>query len=169
MKTLYFDCSSGISGNMTLGALTEIVGNEKYLLDELKKLNLDGYHIEVSKKVKNGITGTYLATRKILKEKTAETLRNEIPKVKSSSLNIITIGIFKKMGFNTKWNIRDMLRNKTRSITGIVGVTACWMLIVCAIGMFNSINYFIDLQLDFIRKFSLSKIWNVFNIYVWSK
>ena len=33
---------------------------------------------------------TYLATRKILKEKTAETLRNEIPKVKSSSLNITT-------------------------------------------------------------------------------
>ena len=36
MKTLYFDCSSGISGNMTLGALTEIVGNEKYLLDEMQ-------------------------------------------------------------------------------------------------------------------------------------
>ena len=28
MKTLYFDCSSGISGNMTLGALLEIVGDE---------------------------------------------------------------------------------------------------------------------------------------------
>ncbi len=25
MKALYFDCSSGISGNMTLGALTEII------------------------------------------------------------------------------------------------------------------------------------------------
>lgn len=60
MKTLYFDCSSGISGNMTLGALTEIVGDEKFLIEELKKLNVDGYHIEVSKKVKNGITGTYV-------------------------------------------------------------------------------------------------------------
>ena len=60
MKTLYFDCSSGISGNMTLGALTEIVGDEEYLINELKKLNVDGYHIEISKKVKNGITGTYV-------------------------------------------------------------------------------------------------------------
>lgn len=60
MKTLYFDCSSGISGNMTLGALTEIVGNEEYLVNELKKINVDGYHIEISKKVKNGITGTYV-------------------------------------------------------------------------------------------------------------
>lgn len=60
MKILYFDCSSGISGNMTLGALTEIIGDEEYLINELKKLNIDGYHIEISKKVKNGITGTYV-------------------------------------------------------------------------------------------------------------
>lgn len=36
MKTLYFDCSSGISGNMTLGALLEIVGDNDYLISELK-------------------------------------------------------------------------------------------------------------------------------------
>lgn len=60
VKILYFDCSSGISGNMTLGALTEIIGDENYLINELKKLNVDGYKIEISKKVKNGITGTYV-------------------------------------------------------------------------------------------------------------
>ena len=38
MKTLYFDCSSGISGNMTLGALLEIIGDDNYLLEELKKV-----------------------------------------------------------------------------------------------------------------------------------
>ena len=45
---------------MTLGALLEIVGDENYLLNELKKLNIDEYKIEISKKVKNGITGTYV-------------------------------------------------------------------------------------------------------------
>ena len=60
MQTLYFDCSSGISGNMTLAALTEIIGDENYLIDELKKLNIDGYDIEVTKAVKNGITGTHV-------------------------------------------------------------------------------------------------------------
>ena len=38
MKALYFDCSSGISGNMVLGSFLEIVGEEEYLLKELKKL-----------------------------------------------------------------------------------------------------------------------------------
>lgn len=60
MKALYFDCSSGISGNMTLGALLEISGKEQFLLDELKKLHVDGYEIKISKQVKNGITGTYV-------------------------------------------------------------------------------------------------------------
>lgn len=96
---------------------------------------------------------TYLATRKILKEKTADTLRNEIPKVKNKALNITTMGIFKKMNFNTKWNIRDMFRNKARTITGIVGVTACAMLIVCSLGMLDSMNYFIDLQFNRIFNF----------------
>lgn len=56
MKALYFDCTSGISGNMTLGALVEILGDHNYLLDELNKLNVEGYHIHISKSVKNGIT-----------------------------------------------------------------------------------------------------------------
>lgn len=60
MKILYFDCSSGICGNMTLGALTEIIGDDNYLVEELKKLNVDGYKIEVSKKDSYGINGTYV-------------------------------------------------------------------------------------------------------------
>ena len=60
MKALYFDCSSGISGNMTLGALLELVDNKEILNNELQKLNVDGYHIDVTTQVKNGITGTHV-------------------------------------------------------------------------------------------------------------
>ena len=42
------------------GSLTEIVGDESYLIEELKKLNIDGYNIEISKKDSYGITGTYV-------------------------------------------------------------------------------------------------------------
>jgi pyridinium-3,5-bisthiocarboxylic acid mononucleotide nickel chelatase len=60
MKALYFDCNSGISGNMTLGALLELIDDKDYLLHELNKLNVEGYHMDISKKGKNGITGTYV-------------------------------------------------------------------------------------------------------------
>jgi ABC-type antimicrobial peptide transport system permease subunit len=76
---------------------------------------------------------TYITCRKELKKSPSESLRNELPKVKSSSLNITSKGIFKKLSFSAKWNLRDVVRNKFRTITGIVGVTGCCMLIVCAI------------------------------------
>ena len=60
MKVLYFDCSSGISGNMTLGALLELCDDPTYLERELEKLHVDGYHLHISKTKKNGITGTYV-------------------------------------------------------------------------------------------------------------
>lgn len=60
MKVLYFDCSSGISGNMTLGALMELIDEPDYLQNQLAKLKVDGYHLHISKTKKNGITGTYV-------------------------------------------------------------------------------------------------------------
>ena len=96
---------------------------------------------------------SYIACRSILKENPAETLRNKIPNVKKNSLNITTKGIFKKMNFSSKWNARDILRNKMRTIMGIVGITSCCMLIVCAFGMLDSMNYFVDLQFDELYNF----------------
>ena len=88
-----------------------------------------------------------------LKKKPAEALRNEIPKVKRGSLDITTKGVLKKLNFAAKWNLRDILRNKIRTITGIVGIAGCSTLIVCALGMLNSMNYFIKLQFDDLDNF----------------
>ena len=58
MKVLYFDCFSGISGDMTIGSLLDLGIEEKELRSELSKLHLDAYEIKVEKKLKNGIMGT---------------------------------------------------------------------------------------------------------------
>lgn len=91
---------------------------------------------------------TYFTCYKELKKIPAESLRNELPKVKKGSLNITTKGLFQYLGFSSKWNIRDIVRNKFRTITGIAGIVGCCTLIVCAFGMLNSINYFIKLQFE---------------------
>jgi len=96
---------------------------------------------------------TYITGRKILKENPAETLRNKIPSVKGKSLNITTKGIFKKLGFSSKWNLRDIVRNKMRTFMGIAGVVGCAMLIVCALGMLDSMNFFVDLQFETLYNF----------------
>ncbi len=58
MRVLYFDCFSGISGDMTLGALLDIGVDKEQFKSELDKLNLSGYEITIQKTIKNGITGT---------------------------------------------------------------------------------------------------------------
>ncbi len=59
MKKLYFDCFSGISGDMVIGALVDAGGDPAHLEKELQKLNMeDEYELKFTKVVKNGITST---------------------------------------------------------------------------------------------------------------
>lgn len=58
MKILYYDCFSGISGDMNLGALLDLGIDKKYLIEELSKLNLKGYEVKVYRDSRKGIEGT---------------------------------------------------------------------------------------------------------------
>lgn len=58
MKVAYFDCFSGISGDMTVGALIDAGLKIETLEKELKKLGLSGYQLEVKVVVKKGISAT---------------------------------------------------------------------------------------------------------------
>ncbi|MBI5096665.1 MAG: nickel pincer cofactor biosynthesis protein LarC [Nitrospirae bacterium] len=58
MKIAYFDCFSGISGDMILGALIDAGLPFDRLQEGLSKLNLDGYTLTVSTVLKKGIKAT---------------------------------------------------------------------------------------------------------------
>ncbi len=58
MKIAYFDCFSGISGDMTVGALLDAGLKIETLEKELKKLGLSGYQLGVNKVAKKGISAT---------------------------------------------------------------------------------------------------------------
>jgi uncharacterized protein (TIGR00299 family) protein len=58
MKTLYFDCFSGISGDMTVGALLDLGIPHDAFRSEMDKLNLHGLSFGIERKTVHGITGT---------------------------------------------------------------------------------------------------------------
>lgn len=58
MKILYYDCFAGISGDMNLGALIDLGVDKKFLISELEKLNIEGFHLEIKQDQRRGITGT---------------------------------------------------------------------------------------------------------------
>lgn len=63
MKILYYDCFSGISGDMNLGAMIDLGIGKTFLVQELKKLNLKGWKLDVVKDQRHGIKGTKVTVK----------------------------------------------------------------------------------------------------------
>ena len=54
-KNLYFECNSGISGDMAVAALLDLGADKEALLKTLDSIPADGFRIKISDVVKNGI------------------------------------------------------------------------------------------------------------------
>ncbi|MDR3072323.1 MAG: LarC family nickel insertion protein [Clostridiales Family XIII bacterium] len=59
-KTIYIDCGSGISGDMTLGALIHLGADVERIKTELRKLAIGSFDLLATPAVKNGIGGVDL-------------------------------------------------------------------------------------------------------------
>ena len=59
MKTFYFDCFAGASGDMILGALVGAGVDPRVLVDQLKLLNVGGWEIDFAPVDRSGISTTY--------------------------------------------------------------------------------------------------------------
>ncbi len=77
---------------------------------------------------------TYLATKNISKESPASTLMPKAPKFSGQGL-FEKSKLWNKMGFNGRWNYRDIKRNKVRSLVTIVSIIGCTLLLITAFGM----------------------------------
>ncbi len=95
----------------------------------------------------------YLVVRSYVRQPAAEILRVERPKVKSRNLRFTTSKSFSKMSFSTRWNIRDIIRNKARTITGVVGVVGCMLLLVCGFGIKDTMNNYLETELSVINNY----------------
>jgi pyridinium-3,5-bisthiocarboxylic acid mononucleotide nickel chelatase len=58
MRTAYFDCFSGISGDMTIGALVDAGASFEVLREQLTTLHVPGFDVAIEKVTKQGIAGT---------------------------------------------------------------------------------------------------------------
>lgn len=86
MKIAYFDCFSGISGDMILGALIDAGLNPEELKNELEKLNVSGFELTTEKVKRNSISGTKVNVG-ITEEHVHRHLHNIIEIIEKSSLD----------------------------------------------------------------------------------
>ena len=76
----------------------------------------------------------YLSCRGILSLRASEILRPEPPAMSGAGF-IEKTPIWNKLSFASRWNIRDINRNRVRTLAGIVGVMLCTALMLTAFGM----------------------------------
>ena len=89
----------------------------------------------------------FLSVKKMLRGTAADALRAYSPK-KMKNMLIEKTKLFHKLSFETRWNMRDIMRHKSRTAMSLVGIAGCMMIVVCALGMRDTLDSFVDLYYD---------------------
>jgi len=85
----------------------------------------------------------FLSVRKMLQGTAADALRPYSPK-RMKHLRFEETKRFKRLGFGTKWNLRDCVRHKARSLMTLFGIVGCMVLLVGGLGMKDTMDAFLD-------------------------
>ena len=86
MKIAYFDCFSGVSGDMILGALIDAGLDIRELESELGMLKMSGYKIKAEKTARKGISGTKFSVD-VTEQNTERKLKDIVEIVDQSDLD----------------------------------------------------------------------------------
>ncbi len=87
---------------------------------------------------------SWLSVREQLRGTAAEALRPYQPKGMKKSIFERGRG-WDKRRFSVKWNLRDVMRHKSRSAMTLLGVTGCMILLVGGLGMRDTMAGFLDM------------------------
>jgi uncharacterized protein (TIGR00299 family) protein len=141
MKILFYDCFSGISGDMNLGAMIDLGVDNKFLTSELNKLNLKGWDLIAEKDQRHGIGGTKVTVKQTRHEHIHRHLSDIEKIISESSLDLktkdLSMKIFMKLA-TAEAHVHGIPVNEVHfhevgavdSIIDIVGAAIC----------FNSLN-----------------------------
>ena len=86
MKIAYFDCFSGASGDMILGALIDAGLSPRLMREELKKLRLSSVHLKATKVLKGGLSATQVIVEGKNEKKSHRNLREMLSIIDRSTL-----------------------------------------------------------------------------------
>ena len=85
---------------------------------------------------------SFLSVRKMLTGTAADALRPYVPK-KVKNIALERTPLWNRLEFGTRWNLRDVLRHKSRSAMTLIGIVGCMLLLVGGLGMRDTMNAFL--------------------------
>ena len=97
MKILCYDCFSGISGDMNLGAMIDLGVDATFLNNELEKLQVKGWEIKIERAQRHGIHGTKATVKQTKHEHAHRHLADIEEIISKSALDQHTKDLAKKI------------------------------------------------------------------------
>ena len=86
----------------------------------------------------------FLSVKTMLKGTAADALRPYTPK-KMKPMLIEKTKFFHKLSFGTRWNLRDIMRHKSRTAMSLIGILGCTVIMLGSLGMRDTMNAFLDM------------------------
>ncbi len=137
MKILYYDCFSGISGDMNLGAMIDLGIDSEFLKSELDKLKLEGWELIAEKDQRHGIHGTRVTVKQTRHEHSHRHLSDISKIINNSALDVrtkeLSMKIFMKIALAEasvhKMDVEEVHFHEVGaidSIIDIVGAAICF-------------------------------------------
>lgn len=85
----------------------------------------------------------YLSVKSMLYGTPADALRPYTPR-KNKPMLIEKTAFFHKLSFGTRWNMRDIVRHKSRTAMSFIGVIGCMVIVIAALGMRDTMSVFLQ-------------------------
>lgn len=89
----------------------------------------------------------YCSVRQMLCGTAADALRPYAPK-KVKPMLLEKTALWNRLGFGIRWNLRDCMRHKSRTLMSLTGVVGCAMIVVASLGMADTMNAFLELYYE---------------------
>lgn len=89
----------------------------------------------------------FLSVKEMLKGSAADSLRPYTPK-KMKPMAIEKTKSFHKLSFGTRWNMRDIVRHKSRTAMSLIGIVGCTIIVLASFGMKDTMNAFLNMYYD---------------------
>lgn len=99
----------------------------------------------------------YLSCRKILKIHPSEALRPASTKTAKSCI-FEKLPFWKKLGFNARYNLRDVSRSKMRAVMGVFGTMMGMLIVSLGLGAYDTVGYVRSWYFDDIQNYNTQVI-----------
>ena len=96
---------------------------------------------------------SYLSVKRMLHGTAADALRPYVPRPMKKGL-LERLPLWEHLGFGTRWNIRDVMRHKSRSAMTLVGILGCMILLVGGLGMKDTMSNFMKILDDDVSNYT---------------